>query len=421
MTLPSNPMDQPLAPRRHLRIALALAATAAIAACAAALYALTPRGLQVAASDVRTAVVTRGLFRDELAVRATALPLHTVILDAVESGRVEEVLARDGAMVARGEVLFRLSNPQRRLEVLAREAEHAQQISNLTNLRVTLEASRTARLRRNADLAFALTQADKQHRRKEGLAQQGFVSRAALEESIDLVGHQRRAFATEQAGNAVEDATQRDALRQMEQASARMEAGLRFVHSTVDALAVRAPVAGRLADFRLQVGQTVKPDQHLGRIDDAARFKLAAQVDEYYLHRVAPGLRGKATLNGGTHAVTVSRVYPQISDGKFAVELAFDGDSAQRLHPGQGLELAITLGGSTEALLLPNDAWVNDGSGAWAFVAASDGRSAERRTIRTGRRNNAQVEVRFGLAAGERVLVSSYAAFGNAQRLQLAR
>ncbi|HEY0489769.1 MAG TPA: efflux RND transporter periplasmic adaptor subunit [Telluria sp.] len=421
MTLPSDPMDQPLAPRRHQRLVIALAIAALLAAAAAALYALAPRGLQVAAADVRTAAVTRGLFRDELAVRATALPLHTVMLDAVESGRVEEVLARDGAMVARGEVLFRLSNPQRRLEVLAREAEHAQQISNLTNLRVSLEASRTGRLRRSADLAYALTQANKQHRRNEGLAQQGFVSRAALEESADLVTHQRRALDTEQAGNAVEDATQRDALRQMEQAIARMEAGLRFVHSTVDALAVRAPVAGRLADFRLQVGQTVKPDQHLGRIDDASRFKLAAQVDEYYLQRVAPGLRGKATLNGRTHGVAVSRVFPQISDGRFAVELAFDADPALALHPGQGLELAITLGGSTEALLLPNDAWVNDGGGAWAFVLASDGSGAERRAIRTGRRNNAQVEVLSGLAAGERVLVSSYASFGTAQRLQLAR
>lgn len=412
-------MDQPLPPRRHKRVALALATTALLAAGAMALSALAPRGLQVTAADVRTAAATRALFRDELAVRATALPLHTVMLDAVESGRVEEVLARDGAMVARGEVLFRLSNPQRRLEVLAREAEHAQQISNLTNLRVSLEASRTARLRRSADLAFALAQANRQHRRNEGLAQQGFVSRAALEESLDLAAHQRRALDTEQAGNAVEDATQRDALRQMEQAIARMEAGLRFVHATADALAVRAPADGRLADFRLQVGQTVKPGQHLGRIDDATRFKLSAQVDEYYLQRVTPGLRGKATLNGTVRTVAVSRVYPQISEGRFVVELAFDADAAQGLHPGQGLELAITLGGSTEALLLPHDAWINDGGGAWAFVLAGDGITAERRAIRTGRRNNAQVEVLSGIAAGERVLVSSYAPFGTAQRLQL--
>jgi HlyD family secretion protein len=421
MTSTSNPMDQPLAPRRHKRLAAAFAITAALVVAGAALFSLMPRGLQLAAADVRTAVVTRALFRDELAVRATAMPLHSVMLDAVESGRVEEVLVRDGAMVARGELLFRLSNPQRRLEVLAREAEHAQQISNLTNLRVSLEASRTARLRRSADLAFALAQAGKQQRRNEGLAQQGFVSQAALEESGDRVAHQRRALDTEQAGNAVEDATQRDALRQMEQAIARMEAGLRLVHSTVSALEVRAPVAGRLAEFRLQVGQTVKPDQHLGRIDDAARFKLTAQVDEYYLQRVAPGLRGKATLNGHAHAVTVSRVYPQISEGTFAVELGFDTDAAQSLRPGQGLELAVTLGGSTDALLLPNDAWVNDGGGSWAFVLISDGAGAERRAIRTGRRNNAQVEVLSGLAAGERVLVSSYAAFGSAQRLQLSK
>ena len=113
------------------------------------------------------------------------------MLDAVESGRVEEVFARDGAMVKRGEVLFRLSNPQRRLELLAREAEHAQQISNLTNLRVALEASRTARQRRAPTWHSRWRRRTSSTRRNEGLAQQGFISQAALEE----IGRPRRAAA----------------------------------------------------------------------------------------------------------------------------------------------------------------------------------------------------------------------------------
>lgn len=414
-------MDQPLPQRRGRRAAIALAIVAAVVAMAVALWQLAPRGLQVPSATARIAAVERGMFRDDVALRAIAAPLHSVMLDAVETGRVEEVFAADGALVARGDVLFRLSNPQRRLELLAREAEHAQQISNLTNLRVSLEASRSQRQRRVSELAFALLQAQKQHERNLALAQKGFISAAVLEDSADKVGQQRRLLDSDKASDEVESATQRDAVRQMEQAIARVEAGMRLANSTFEALAVRAPVAGRLTDFRLQVGETIKPDQRLGRIDDVAQFKLTAQVDEYYLNRLVPGRSGLATIGTRVHPVSVSRIYPQISEGRFAVELAFDRDQPGAINPGQGVEVLVTLGGATEALLLPNDAFMNDSGGAWAFVVGRGGSEAERRAIRTGRRNNSQVEVLSGLAAGDRVIVSSYANYGKANRLQLTK
>lgn len=409
-------MDQP-APRPR-RKGIVVACVCALAMCAGvALWSLAPRGLQVPLADVRIATVEQAMFRDEVAVRATAAPLHSVMLDAVESGRVEQVFARDGALVQQGDVLFRLSNPQRRLDLLAREAEHAQQISNVTNLRVALEASRAERQRRRADLAFALSLADKQHARNEALAQQGFVSAATLEESHDRRAQQQRLYAAERASNAIESATQQDAVRQMDRAVARLDAGLQLVAGTIDALAVRAPVAGRLTDFLLQVGEIVKPDQHLGRIDDATRFKLAAQVDEYYLSRVALGRQGTASVEGRQLALRVERIYPQIKAGKFTVELGFADAQPASLRPGQSMEVAITLGGSGMALLLPNDSFVTDSAGAWVYVVSAS--VAERRAVRLGRRNNAQVEVLEGLAAGERVLVSAYAPYGKVARLQL--
>jgi HlyD family secretion protein len=413
-------MDQAL-PRPHVRklvVALGLAATVLCAALA--IWQFMPRGLQVPIASTRIATVERGLFRDDVAVRASAAPLHSVVLDAVESGRVEEVFARDGAVVKQGDVLFRLSNPQRRLDLLAREAEHAQQISNLTNLRVALETSRAERRRRTSDLAFAVTLAQKQHARNIALAQQGVVSAAALEDSADRLAQQRRSLESERSSNDVESATQSDAVRQMEQAIARLDAGLVLANATIEALAVRAPVAGRLTDFRLQVGETVTPDQHLGRIDDLERFKISAQVDEYYLNRVLPGRAGSTTINGRTYPLTVSRIYPQIKDGKFTVELGFDKEQPDALSPGQSAEVSITLGGSAEGLLLPNDAFIQDSGGLWVFVIDKNG-VAQRRAIRTGRRNHSQVEVLDGLALGEKVLVSSYAAFSKAERLQLTK
>ena len=105
-------------------------------------------------------------------MRATAQPLNSIMLDSVESGRVEEVLVQDGQTVTKGQLLFRLSNPQRNLALLERQAEHAQQISNLATLRVAQEAGRSEHRRRYSELQFTVQQAEKQHARNSRLAAQ---------------------------------------------------------------------------------------------------------------------------------------------------------------------------------------------------------------------------------------------------------
>jgi HlyD family secretion protein len=380
-----------------------------------------PHGLQVAARDVRIARVAPGVFRDEIVVRASAEPLRAIVLDSVESGRVEEVIAHDGQHVAKGDLLFRLSNPQRNLELLARQTEYAQQISNLANLRVMQEASRTDHQRRLADLEYALEQARKQHARNAGLAARGFLSAAALEDSADKLAQQRRLLEDERASSAAEDQVRRRVLQQIEGVIAGLQAGLKLVNATVDALAVRAPAAGVLTDFRLLVGETVRPDQRLGRIDDPHRFKLVAQVDEFYLSRVAVGRPGQAVQDGQAYPLRVATVYPQVKDGRFTVELVFTGPQPPVISPGQGLDARLTLGEPARALLLPQGTYASDGGGAWVFVVTPDGRHAARRTVRLGRRNDTQVEVLSGLAAGEDVIVSGYTPFGKAERLELTK
>jgi HlyD family secretion protein len=411
-------MDAIVPQRRGKRIVAGAAIAVVALAAAVGLWRTIPRGLQVPLAEVRAAFVERGTFYDDLVLRSKAEALHSVILDSVESGRVEEVFARDGAIVRKGDMLFRISNPERNLELLQRQSEHTQQISNLANLRVAFEAGNTDHERRLSDLEFSLNQARKKHERNVRLAAQGFISAAALEESADLVAQQQFSLDQEKSRGSAETGVKHDAVLQMERAIKNIESGLALVNATVDALAVRAPASGRLTDFKLQVGEAVKNDQHIGRIDDPLKFKLTAQVDEYYLSRVGQGRRGLVRLDGKDYGIEVSRVFPQIKDGRFAIELVFTGEQPVTLNPGQGLDVQITLGEPKPALLLPNAPFLGETGGAWVFVMAPNGVDAERREIKTGRRNNRQVEVLSGLNAGEKVIVSSYASFGNATRLQ---
>jgi HlyD family secretion protein len=413
-------MDRPLPKRRPNYVIVAIGALLLLGGIAAILQ-LVPHGLRVAEGDIRIATIQQGLFHNDVVVRSTAAPLHTIMLDALESGRVEEVLVNDGTLVAKDALLFRLSNPQLRLNLVAREADRAQQISNLSTLRVSIETSQTEHQRRMLDLNFALTQAEKQYTRNASLAKTGVIAAVALEESQDRLAQQRQALEDEKTRAVIEMRIKRDGVRQMEQAIEQLDAGLKVVNDAIEGLAVRAPIAGRLTDFRLQLGEIVKSEQRIGRIDDPSQFKLTAQIDEYFLGSVLTGKKGSVNVNGRDYAVEVSRVFPQITDGRFLIELLFTGETPPEMNPGQSAETRITLGGTSPGMILPNDAFLNDTGGAWAFVLARDGRSAARRKIRVGRRNNSQVEVASGLAPGERVIVSTYAGFGKAERLQIAK
>jgi HlyD family secretion protein len=411
-------MDRPLAKSRPNYVLIAVGVLVLLIAIAVIVQ-LIPDGLRVSKADIRIATVESGVFRNDVVVRATVNPLHTTILDALDSGRVEEVLAIDGARVEKGELLYRLSNPTLGLDLVARQADRAQQISNLSNLRVSLEASQTEHQRRMLDLNFALAQIQRQNTRFVSLAQSGVIPVSTLEDSNDKLTQQRQAIEAELSRTQIEMNIKRDGIRKMEQAVRQLDAGLKVVTQSIEALAVRAPVAGRLTDFHLQVGEIVKSEQRIGRIDDPGRFKLVAQIDEYFLTRVAVGQQGAAIFDNRDWSVQVSRIFPQIEDGRFSIELLFGAAAPAGSSPGQSAQLRITLGGTSRGLILPDDAYLNDTGGSWVFVLSPDGTTARRRAIRVGRRNSSQVEVSSGLQSGERVIVSAYAPFGNAQRLQL--
>ncbi|PRP71917.1 hypothetical protein BUE93_04565 [Chromobacterium amazonense] len=414
-------MDEVVARKRWSRGRLAgLAALLLALVGAAAWWAWQPSGLRVAASELQIATVVQGRFSDEVILRATVQPAQSVLLDLVEGGRVDEVLVHDGDKVKAGQVLLRLSNPQRQLELLARKSDLAQQYANLSSTREQLEATRSDYRRRLSDLGLKLKQQERQYRRDAALAAQGFISTAALEDSRDRLQQYREDYRDEQQSQARELSIKANALRQMQQAQDELSRGTKMASDSLAALSLRAPMDGQLTNFTAQVGSSLKPGDRVGRVDGLGRYKLTAQVDEFYLARVKRGQQAAIELDGGATATArVGNINPQVQDGHFQLELLFDAQPAGALNAGQGLDGRLTLGQAASGLVLPNGAFVNDTGGAWAMVLNADGSRAERRAIRLGRRSQTQLEVVDGLKAGERVIVSSYAAFGKYAQLTL--
>ena len=377
-----------------------------------------PRGTVVARADVEIVAAKTGAFRDVVIGRATVQPLQSVLLDAAEDGRVEQVLVKDGARVEAGQLLVVLASSQRAQELMARSSEAAQQLANLATFRAGLAQAQAAQRRELTQAEFELDRAARLHQRNQDLAERGFLSPSALEDSADKLAMAQRLLTQLRADGREELRTREQSVQAMQRAVTDLDQRLTAMRAASEGLAVRAPVAGRVTGLALQVGESVRSGSRIARLDSLGRFKLELRLDEFHLARVREGLAAELVHEGRSHALHVTRIDPQVKDGRFAVELAFDADPPP-LQVGQGLDVRLTLGQSQAALLLPDGGFYADTGGAWAFVLDADGRHAQRRELKLGRRADGVVEVLGGLQPGEQVVVSPYRAFAAASSLQI--
>ena len=223
------------------------------------------------------------------------------------------------------------------------------------------------------------------------------------------------------SGQAAEDRIAATQAQRLADTRTRLAGNLAAVEASLDALVVRAPVAGRLTNFTIQPGQMLKAGEQVGQIDSSGAWKLVADVDEYYLGRVAAGQKANLDYDGRTFALKVAKIYPQVKNGTFVVDLQFTGAEPAGVQRGQTLQAKLTLGDPAPALLIPNGAFYNDTGGTWVFVVAPDGRSAVKRTVRLGRRNADFIEVLDGLTPGEKVVTSPYTGLADKDRLAITR
>jgi HlyD family secretion protein len=416
-------MDRVVERRRLPRWAWAAIAAAGVAIAAIVFWLYAPRGdSQTVSSDRLTiAKVTNGTFDDFIPLRARVTPLVTVYLDAIEGGRVEKILVEDGTSLAAGQPIVELSNAELQLSTLARQTEVEQQINNMRSQELALAQTRLANERALLEADLALDKARRQYEREKPLAARGFVTAKQFSDSEDDYRYRQRNYDALKRSQATDARLQGSQLTQQQAAAQSMQSGLAIARDNLDALQLRAPVAGQLSGFSVQVGQSLQRGERVGQIDSPGRNKLIAGVDEYYLGRVQLQQRAALDIGGKRFAARVSKIYPQVQNGQFQLDLQFVGAEPPSLQRGQTMQVRLTLGDPAPARLIPNGAFYNDTGGAWIFVATPDGRSAVKRPVRLGRRNADYVEVLEGLDIGERVVTSPYTGFADKDRLDLTR
>ena len=360
----------------------------------------------IAAAGIETATVSRSAFDDYLPVRATVAPRVTTLVGVLAGGQVERLLVQDGATVTAGQPLATLANPELRLDVLTREAQIASQLGSVAGEGLGIERSSLDRAAQVSQAEYDLIKARRDLAIRQQLHDKGFLSDAGVKSFQEEADYQQRRLAQLRVGRAAEARITATQSARLADTQGRLSGNLAAVRSGLEALTVRAPAGGRLINFTLQPGQTLKPGDPAGQVDSEGSWKLEADVDEYYLGRVAVGQKART---GDGAPLTVSKVLPAVKDGRFRVELTFDRAAPTALNRGQTLDIRITLGSTATALVAPVGGWLESGGGSSAFILDADGDHARRRQIRTGRRNPEQVEILSGLRAGERIVTTNTA------------
>jgi HlyD family secretion protein len=405
----TNQMDRVIA-RKPLWRRFVLPAAAGVLVLGAGIWALsgsTGSVYRVPINQLTIGKVTKGRFEDFIAVRGAVAPLITDYLTTDQGGTVSRVLVEDGAMVKKGQPLIILSNPALQLQVasqqLAFEQTRFKYQHDLLDIEHQIEKLRND-IARDKILLDGNAIAPSTYKQEQQDYEYNVKLRAAIMASREV---EQRVRATQLAqGNS----------------SGADTVNAEVANASVDALTIRAPMDGALSALEAEVGQSKGQGAVLGQINSQDRFKLTAQVDEFYLGRVNLGQETLFNANGGAFKAKVAKVYPQVTNGTFKVDFLFDGAAPSGIHVGQAIDLKVELGGGdAQALMLPNGPFYQDTGGNWVFVVAPGGRYAVKRNVRLGRRNPQFVEVVDGLIPGEKVIVSGYEAYQKMDRVEFER
>jgi len=381
------------------------------------LFAPSANSQSVNPDRLSIANVQQGVFDDFLPLRARVTPLVTVYLDAVEGGRVEKKLVEDGAQVVEGQPLAVLSNAELQLSTLEKQAEVEQQLNNMRSQELALTQTRNSNLRDLNQAETELAKARRQYDLQKPLSEKGFVSMKTFNDTKDDLQYQQQRLAILKHSITQTESLQSSQLKQLRAAASSLNSSMGIAQSSLGQLNIRAPVTGQLSGFDIQLGQSLQQGERIGQIDSAGADKLQADVDEFYLGRVQVGQGAAADIDGKTYRLKVAKVYPQVRNGQFQIDLVFDGTEPGSIQRGQTVQAKLILGDPSRAVLIPNGAFFNDTGGNWVFVVDSGGKSASKRQVRLGRKNSDFIEVLGGLKPGERVITSSYSGLTDKDRL----
>lgn len=375
------------------------------------------RKLRVEQDKLTISTIAQDDFQEFIAVTGIVEPMRTVFLDAAEGGRVQEIFVEQGAMLEAGDPIVKLTNNDLQLDLLNREAQFYETMNYLRQARLAMEQN-TLNLRQQiVEINYQIIRLQRQHTRNEELFSKSLISENDYLEVSDELEYQKQRRTLTLASHKQDSLMRLVQVSSLESSVQRLQRNLDVVRSNLENLVVRAPIAGQLTSFDVEIGEAIGVGRRLGQIDKLDGFRVNVPIDQHYLTRINNGQMGSFTLASTDYGLQIRKVYPEVQNGRFEVDMEFTDQTPGGIRRGQSLRIRLELGDLTEALLVPKGGFFQQTGGNWIFVVENG--EATRRDIQLGRQNPQFYEVLSGLQQGDRVVTSSYDTFGNVDRLVL--
>lgn len=402
---------------------LTIAGIAGIVLLAGASYYLTSgkRKLNVDVQRISINEVKKGAFQEFIPVNGIVMPMTTIYLDVQEGGRVEERYVDDGAMMQKGQPIVRLSNTDLELSLVQQETSVYNLLTQMQISRNAAQQNTVNKLTQATDVESQLKEADRKYKLNKHLFEQKAIGAQEFKESENNYNYLL------QKKKLSDQILQQDSLSTgQEQTQARQsylgsQNALNVMRKKVGDLVVRAPVDGQLTSLDAEIGQSKQKGERLGQIDVMSGFKVRVDIDEHYIQRIYTGLEGQVTVAGKDYKLKIKKVYTQVANGRFQVDMEFDGEVATGIRRGQTLQIRLALSDETQAVLLAKGGFYQQTGGNWVFVVSESGKTAYRVDIKLGRQNPDYYEVQEGLKPGDKVVTSSYENYKDMQELILKK
>jgi HlyD family secretion protein len=361
--------------------------------------------------------VTKGPFQEYIAVMGNVIPRYTHCLSAEEGGQVEEIFLRAGTMVKKDDPILRLSNTSLRLDIMWRESDFFIASNNLRATQLSMEQYKMQLRQELNNVENLLQQEKRKYERYREMYKNDLVSQHDYELAKDQYDYlvKRKEITLESQKNDLE--FREIQLKGLEESVRRLEESLAAAKKRLENLVVKAPVTGYLTALNVEIGESKSMGQPLGQIDILEGYKVRAGIDEHYLPRIAIDKSGSFTLASQKYDLVVDKIYPEVRDGRFEVDLDFSGAEPKGITRGQTLHIDLNLSDVEEAVLLARGGFYQSTGGNWVYIVDASGKAAVKRTVKFGRYNTDEYEVLEGLEPGEKVITSSYESFGNIDRL----
>lgn len=363
--------------------------------------------------------VEQGVFKEYITLFGVVEPIKTVYLDAIEGGRVEEVFVENGSMVKKGQDILRLSNLELQLNVLNQEAQIVNQINDIRQTSILMDQQSLSLKDQALDVQFRMDLISKRNRRNQDLYTDKVISQVEFEDTRDEFEHLKRRQLL--LANTIEKDSLFQVMQENQMVSTLdlMQRNLNFARNSLENLTIKAPIDGQISSLDTEVGQLINRGNRIAQIDVLEQFKIRANIDEFYINRIFPQQEGTFLMEGQTYTLRINKIYPEVTNGAFAVDLVFVGERPERIKRGQTISLKLSLSDDTQAMLLAKGGYYQSTGGNWVYVLDPTAGIARKRNITVGRQNPNFYELIEGLQPGEIVIVSSYENYGDREELVL--